>query len=131
MPSDKKVVLVADDEADAVEFVRNVLEEEFDVIGVADGVQALKEAKARRPSLVILDIQMPKKDGFATFYDLRQDPETRSIPVILLTAVTQRTGIRFSADAVEQYMDKRPEAYIDKPIDPQKLLETVRRLVSQ
>lgn len=128
MSSEKKLVLMADDEPDAIEYVRNVLEEEFEVVGVSDGLQALKATKERAPSLVILDIQMPNKDGFATFYDLRQDPETKAIPVILLTAVTQRTGIQFSADAVDEYMGHRPEAYIEKPIDPKKLLETVRQL---
>jgi CheY-like chemotaxis protein len=128
MPSEKKLVLVADDEPDAIEFVKNVLEDEFDVVGVADGVQALQAAKEQHPSLVILDVQMPNKDGFVTFSDLRRDPATKSIPVILLTAVTRRTGLRFSADAVDEYMGVRPEAYVDKPIDPSRLLETARRL---
>ena len=130
MSGEKKLVLVADDEPDAIEYVRSVLDDEFDVVGVPDGLAALKEAQERHPSLIILDIQMPKKDGFATFHDLRRDPETKSIPVVLLTAVTQRTGIPFSGDAVEQYMDERPEAYVDKPIDPGKLLDIVRRLTS-
>jgi len=74
MADEKKTVLVADDEVDSIEFVRNVLEDDFDVIAVSDGVKALKAAKEHVPSLVILDIQMPNKDGFATFNDLRQDP---------------------------------------------------------
>ena len=130
MASEKKLVLVADDEPDAIAFVTNVLEEEFEVLGVSDGVKALQAAKERRPALAILDVQMPNKDGFSTFYDLRRDPATKSIPVIILTAVTERTGIRFSADAIDEYMGERPEAYVEKPIDPQKLLETARRLTS-
>jgi CheY-like chemotaxis protein len=131
VPGEKKVVLIADDEPDAIEYVRNILEEEFQVIGVPDGVKALKEAKQSSPALIILDIQMPAKDGFATFQELRRDPATKSIPVILLTAVTRRTGLRFSADAIEEYMGERPEAYVDKPIDPQRLLDAVRRLTSR
>jgi CheY-like chemotaxis protein len=128
VPTEKKVVLVADDEPDAIEYVRNVLEDEFQVLGVPDGLAALKQAKESRPALIILDVQMPGKDGFATFQELRRDPATKSIPVILLTAVTKRTGLRFSADAVEEYMGERPEAYVDKPIDPQRLLDASRRL---
>jgi two-component system alkaline phosphatase synthesis response regulator PhoP len=131
VPGEKKVVLVADDEPDAIEYVRNVLEEEFQVIGVPDGVQALKEAKESHPALIILDIQMPAKDGFATFHELRQDQATKSIPVILLTAVTKRTGLRFSADAVEEYLGERPDAYVDKPIDPERLLKAARRLTAR
>lgn len=128
MSGEKKVVLVADDEPDAIEFVRNVLEEEFEVVGVSDGVKALKEAGEIHPAVIVLDVQMPNKDGFATFYDLRQNPQTKSIPVIILTAVTDRTGLRFSGEDIEEYMGERPEAYVDKPIDPQRLLETVRKL---
>jgi putative two-component system response regulator len=127
----RKVVLVADDEPDAVEFVRSVLEDDFEVIDAPDGLRALEEAKARRPDLIILDVQMPKKDGFTTLYDLRQDPATKSIPVVFLTAVTERTGIPFSADAIEEYMGERPEAYVEKPIDPAHLLGTVRRLTGE
>jgi len=130
MASEKKLVLVADDEPDAIAFVTNVLEEEFEVLGVSDGVKALQAAKERRPALAILDVQMPNKDGFTALYDLRRDPATQSIPVVLLTAVTERTGISFSAQAIEEYMGERPEAYVEKPIDPQKLLETARRLTS-
>jgi len=128
---EKKTVLIADDEVDAIEFVRNVLEEEFDVTGVGDGAQALTKAKENPPALIILDVQMPKKDGFATFNELRQDPATKAIPVIMLTAVTKRTGIQFSADDMEQYMGERPDAYVEKPIDPDTLLQTARRLTSQ
>ena len=131
MGDEKKTVLIADDEVDAIEFVRNVLEEEFDVTGVGDGAQALTKAKENPPALIILDVQMPKKDGFATFNELRQDPATKAIPVIMLTAVTKRTGIQFSADDMEQYMGERPDAYVEKPIDPDTLLQTARRLTSQ
>jgi CheY-like chemotaxis protein len=61
---------------------------------------------------------------------LRHDQATKSIPVILLTAVTKRTGLRFSADAVAEYLGERPEAYVDKPIDPG-LLEAARRLTAR
>lgn len=128
MSDERKVVLIADDEPDAVAFVRSVLEDDFEVVDAPDGLRALEEAKARRPDLIILDVQMPNKDGFTALYDLRRDPATQSIPVVLLTAVTERTGISFSAQAIEEYMGERPEAYLEKPIDPAHLLQTVRRL---
>ena len=128
MPDERKVVLIADDEPDALEVLRAVLEDEFDLIEAPHGVQALEEARAHRPDLIILDVQMPKKDGFATLYELRRDEATKSIPVVLVTGVAERTGIRFSADAVEAYMGERPDAYVEKPIEPAHLLETARRL---
>ena len=129
--SSKKVVLVADDEPDNIEYVRNVLADEFEVVGVPDGDAALKEAAARHPALILLDVQMLGMDGLTTFSELRKDPDTKTIPVIMFTAVTVRTGIAFSEDAVEEYVGERPEAYVEKPIDPDKLLREVRRLTGQ
>ena len=131
MPDMKKVVLVADDEPDAIDYVRSILADEFEVVGVSNGESAIKAARTRPPALIILDVQMPKKDGFATLYDLRQDDATRSIPVVLLTGMAEHLGIRFSADRVKDYMGERPDAFIDKPVDADQLLATVRRLVKE
>ena len=128
MSSERKVVLVADDEPDNIVYVRTVLGDEFEVVGVPDGDSALKEVGARHPDLIVLDLQMPGKDGLSTFSELRSDPDTKTIPVIMFTAMTQRTGIRCSGDAVEQYVGERPEAYVEKPIDAEELLREVRRL---
>ncbi len=129
MPDKRPTVLVADDEPDARAFVRSVLEDRYRVVDVPDGARALEAAAAHPPDLIILDVQMPQKDGLATLYELRQKAATKAIPVILLTAVAERTGVRFTADLVKEYMGERPEAYLDKPIDPAALLATVERLL--
>jgi CheY-like chemotaxis protein len=69
------------------------------------------------------------KDGFSTLYDLRQDPATKSIPVILLTGVAKKTGVRFSAETVEEYMGERPQAFLSKPVEADELRRTARRLL--
>ena len=121
-----------DDEADAREFVRSVMEAfGVAVLEAADGEEGLAVARREKPALIVLDVQMPVKDGFATLYDLRRDPATRDIPVVFLTGVSGRTGIRFSPDAIEEFMGERPEAYLEKPIDPEHLLRTVRRLLDR
>ena len=129
MPDEKRVVLVADDEPDAREYVRRILEDDFRVVDVPDGARALEAAGSHPPALIILDLQMPNKDGLATLFELRQNPTTKSIPVVLLTAVGERTGVHFSADAIKEYMGEEPQAYIEKPVDAALLLETVRRLI--
>lgn len=130
MATDAKKVLIADDEPDVREFVQAVLEEDgYSFLTVGDGEAAVQTAKAEKPDVVILDVQMPKKNGFQVFQDLRQNSATQSIPVIMLTAVSERTGIKFDKDTMGEYFGSEPEAYIDKPIDPVKLREAVSKLV--
>ena len=128
--SDCPKVLIADDEQDCIDFVRETLADtSCEVLSAMDGEEALKVARERKPDLVILDVQMPKKDGFTVFSELRADSELGSVPVIMLTAVTQRTGLKFDAKDMGEYMGSEPEAYVDKPIEPIILKQTVKKLL--
>ena len=126
-----KKILVVDDEPDAVEFVTEILSdlEGVSVISAADGVEGLEKAKTEGPDLIVLDVQMPKKDGFSMFSDLKQDPVTKDISVIMLTGVTARMGLKFSAEDMGEYMGAEPEAYIEKPIDPGALLQAAEKIL--
>lgn len=125
-----KKVLIADDEAEVHEFVQVALEDDgYRVLTALDGEAALETARAESPDLVILDVQMPRKNGFQVFGELRRDDATRSIPVIMLTAVAARTGIPFDAGDMGDYLGSEPDAFIDKPIDPETLRATVNRLL--
>jgi CheY-like chemotaxis protein len=124
----KSKVLVVDDEPDAVEFVRAVLEEAgYEVASASDGVAGLATARTESPDLVILDVQMPGKDGFAVFGEMAKDKALCSVPVIMLTGVGQRTGIGFSAEAMGEYFGAEPAAHVEKPIDPAALQEAARK----
>jgi len=130
MPPSGKKVLIADDEPDVHAFVGAAFEEDgYDILTAADGEAALEMARAERPDLIIPDVQMPKKDGFEVFDGPRKDPAAKSIPVIMLTAVSKRTGIPFGASDMAQYYGSEPEAFIDKPIDPDAVREAVNRLL--
>ncbi|MCD4761239.1 response regulator [bacterium] len=131
MAETTKKILVVDDEPDAVEFVTEILShiEGVSVISSADGVEGLEKAKTEGPDLIVLDVQMPRKDGFSMFSDLKQDPVTKDIPVIMLTGVTVRMGIKFSAEDMGEYMGAEPEAYIEKPIDPGALLQATEKIL--
>ncbi len=132
MPGASKKVLIADDEADVRAFVEAALEDDhYAIIEAADGEAAVAAAKAERPDLVILDVQMPKKNGFEVFDDLRHDDATKAIRVVMLTGIKQRTGIGFSAKDMGQYYESEPEAFIDKPVDPGTLRDTVARLLAR
>jgi len=125
-----KTVLVVDDEADARMFVRTVVEElGHTVIEAEDGQKGVEAAKAQSPDLIVMDVQMPNLDGYAAFSALRKDEATKGIPVIMLTAVTARTGVDIDAKDMGEYLGSEPEAYVDKPIEPSVLSETVIRLL--
>ena len=114
------LILVADNDADIRNFVQVNLEMEgFDVAVAQDGEEALAVAANVRPALVILDVMMPKMDGFEVCRRLRSDPKTSAIPVIILTArsltVDKVVGLTAGADD-----------YVLKPFDPVELIARVR-----
>jgi len=122
-------VLVVDDESDARAFVRAIMEPDgWQVTEAFDGVDGLKQAKALKPDLMVLDVQMPRKGGFELFSDLIQDPAMQNIKVIMLTGVAERTGLRFSGKEMGDFLGKEPDAYVEKPIDPEVFKRTVQKV---
>ena len=121
--------LVVDDESDAREFVRAVLEDEgWEVSEAVDGEEGLKQAEAVKPDLFVLDVQMPKKDGFSLFGDLVEKGLTKESKVIMLTGVGARYGIGFDAQNVGDYVGQEPDAYLEKPIDPEALKKVLKKI---
>ena len=68
---------------------------------------------------------MPGESGFTTFANLRQNAATADIPVIMVTGVAEKTGIKFDGKSMGEFLGKEPEAYLEKPIDPESLKSTV------
>jgi two-component system, OmpR family, alkaline phosphatase synthesis response regulator PhoP len=125
----KKYVLVVDDDPDLVETVGLMLESNnFEVGKAYDGVEAETAIKNRRPDLVILDVMMPRKDGYKLCAELKKDPATKEIPIVMLTAV----GDAVPSTSYSHYegMSMEAEDYIEKPVDTKKLLDTVRSFFS-
>jgi DNA-binding response OmpR family regulator len=124
----KKYILVVDDDPDLVETVAMMLESKGCEVGQAyDGIEGEESIKARCPDLVILDIMMPRKDGYVLCNELKENEETRDIPIILLTAVGDAVpSTRYShADGMATEADE----YIPKPIDTEGLWEVVSSLL--
>ena len=120
----KKYILVVDDDPDLVETVAMMLESKGCEIGRAyDGIEGEESIKERRPDLVILDIMMPRKDGYVLCAELKAAEETRDIPVILLTAVGEAVPSTTYSHA--DGMATEADEYIPKPIDTESLWETV------
>ncbi|PTX90705.1 response regulator [Opitutus sp. ER46] len=114
-------VLVADDSATAVALLQNAVSEAGHVSLVAtNGDDAMRLAVAEKPALILLDVVMPKVDGFQVCRRLRKQPETASTPIVIVTSKDQETdkfwGIRQGAND-----------YITKPFEPKALADLIRK----
>jgi two-component system phosphate regulon response regulator PhoB len=125
-----KKVLIVDDEPDAVDFTKEVVEGEgYSVVTASDGSKGLAAMRREKPDLVILDVQMPDMDGFEVFQEMKKDESLKSIPVVMLTGIKEKVGIGFSADEMKSFMGERPSDYIEKPIDPAKLKQALNKIL--
>jgi len=130
--SDCPKILIADDEQECIDFVRDTLADtSYEVLSAMDGQEALDVARQQKPQLIILDVQMPKHDGFEVFSQLRADKELAAVPVIMLTGIAERTGIKTNTKDMGAFIGSEPEAYIDKPIEPIILKQTVTGLLKK
>ena len=123
--SKDKLILVVDDDPDLVESVAMKLESDnFRVSKAYDGIEAMDRIKEERPALIILDVMMPRKNGYELCDELKKSDEYKDIVIVLLTAV---------ADAVTStsytHMDGKTtlaDDFIPKPIELDKLMEMVK-----
>jgi CheY-like chemotaxis protein len=130
MSNRPKKVLVVDDDEIAIEFVRATLEhDKFEVTGVSDGQSGLSHAQQQPPDLIILDVYMPGQPGFFTLRDLKTDPKTKNIPVVMLTSVGKRMGITYSTEDLYNFLGAEPDVYLEKPVDPTFLRQVAEKLV--
>jgi signal transduction histidine kinase/DNA-binding response OmpR family regulator len=116
--TDKKTVLAIDDNPEAIDIIRKYLGRDYKVVGFLSGEGAVEKAKEIKPMAITLDIMMPKKDGWQVLRELKKDPETQDIPVIILSIVDNKR-LGFSLGAAE---------YIVKPVEKQVLLRKLRNL---
>ena len=112
-------VLIVDDNRDLRTFLGSLLSPHYDVQTVSDGREALEAVRDRKPDLVLSDVMMPNLDGLGLVRALREDPETRTLPVILLSA---RAGQEASLEGLAAGADD----YLAKPFTSQELLARVR-----
>ncbi len=123
--SDKKLILVVDDDTDLVEMISMKLESEnFQVAKAYDGVEAFEKIKEEKPALIILDVMMPRKDGYVLCDELKNSEDYKDIVVVLLTAVSDAV----SSTNYTHMGGKTTLAddYVPKPIDLDKLMEIVK-----
>ena len=127
---EQKKILVVDDEASTIAFVSSVIEDmgDFKVLSALNGDEAVKIAQKELPDLIFLDVIMPKKDGFTTFCELKQDERTKDIPIIMLSGLHEM-GDMVRGGALP--LDARPEIFVDKPIEPDKLKNVIEEVFAK
>lgn len=119
-----KKILACDDERHIVRLIQVNLERAgYAVVTAFDGAEALRKVEAERPDLIVLDVMMPKMDGFEVLKRLQANPETRDIPIIMLTAKAQ------DADVMRGW-SSGASAYLTKPFNPLELLTFVKRVLT-
>lgn len=115
-------ILVCDDERHIVRLIQVNLERQgYTVLTAFDGREGLEKIKSEKPDLVVLDVMMPYMDGFEVLKNIRREPETEALPVIMLTAKAQ------DKDVFEGY-HYGADMYLTKPFNPRELLSFVTRI---
>ncbi len=120
----EKVILIIDDDPKSLVLIRDLLKVSgYKTIEATDGKQGVELAKARKPDLILMDIQMPKMDGLEATRIIKADATTRNIPVLALTAYAMKGD-------EERILQAGCDGYITKPIDIQGLVKEVAEYLS-
>ena len=114
----KKKVLIVDDEPNVRRLSRKILNNTFDVVEAEDGRQAIEIAVTQQPDVILMDMMMPRMDGLSACHAIKKDPTTKSIPVIMVTAIGFELNIKLS-----QQMGAT--GYVTKPFSSQDLLDKI------
>jgi len=128
MPT-KKTVFVIDDDPDLLEVAKTVLSGAgFSVLVASTSRDGLARIRKGGIDCIILDVMMETEtEGFHIAQDLRADPKTAGIPIVMLTSVSKKTGFEFSPETDKDYLPV--ETFLEKPVDPKRLVQAVRDLM--
>jgi len=130
--SEKKTILILDDEPHVVTYLSTLLEDNgYATESASNGLEGMEKIRANQPDLITLDITMPEQSGIRFYRDLRDNPAWTSIPVIVVTAVTGYGG---DPEPFEKFLSTRkqvapPQGFLSKPIDQNEFLELVEKLL--
>jgi CheY-like chemotaxis protein len=124
---DKKTILIIDDEPDTLTYFSNLLQDNgYDTVTAENGDEGLKKVRDAKPDLITLDITMPETSGVRCYRELREREEWKSIPVIMITGISED----FRGFISSRKQVPPPDGYLPKPVDEAQLLEMVRHLTA-
>jgi CheY-like chemotaxis protein len=119
----KKKALIVDDEPNVRRLLHTILSKTFEVFEAEDGRQAIEMVNSQKPDVVLMDMMMPKMDGLTACHLIKSDPATKSIPVIMVTAIGFELNIKLS-----QQMGA--SGYITKPFSSEELLDKIAQVLT-
>jgi CheY-like chemotaxis protein len=129
----KKKILFVDDELDMRIFLSTVLKTTgFEAVPARNAIEGIQKAREAAPDLVIMDVMMPPAGGVTLFQEIKKDVRLRHIPVIMLSGVSEK-AFSHHLKMLNIRLDDSlppPDAYMEKPLDPVKLVETINRLLT-
>ena len=118
-----KRILCIEDEPEMIDLIRLILGRKgYDVHGASGGIEGIKKVREMKPDLVLLDLMMPDMDGWEVYQQMKAEPTTRDIPVIVVTAKAQ------NIDKVLGLHIAKVDDYIAKPFSPQELMDSVEKI---
>lgn len=120
-----KKILIVDDESDLVETLTFRLEASgYDIVSAHDGQEGLEKARSEKPDLILLDVMMPKVNGFQVCRELKNDEKTKGIKIVILTAKSQES---------DKFWGKNvgADGYISKPFEASELLAKIEELLAE
>ena len=119
-----KVILIVEDDPKSMTLTKDLLKiSGYTTIQATDGMQGVELAKSAKPDLILMDIMMPKMDGYTACRDIKADPVTRNIPVVMLTAVGYELNKKLAKQA-------GANGYVTKPFSRQELIDAISPLLA-
>lgn len=118
----RKHILAVDDDATMLKSIKEQLHDNYDVATAISGKVALKFLEKKKTDLILLDYAMPGESGTAVLEKLRENENTKDIPVVFLTGVTER-------EMITQALVMKPQGYLLKPIEHEKLIATIEQII--
>jgi len=127
----KATILIVDDDLDYVKSIRAILEsKQYSVESAHNRESAMEKVKKVKPDLILLDIMMDRlDDGFTICYKLKHDSELKKIPILTISAISEKTGFKFSPAIDGEYFEA--DDYIEKPVKPSDLLKRIEELLKR
>jgi len=124
-------IMIVDDDPDYINVVKTILErEQYTVVTASDKIEGMEKIRIEKPDLAILDVMMNAwQDGIEMSRQLKKDPKFNNMPILMLTAVENRTGIGFKSTAGDPTW-LPVDVFLDKPVEPEVLLSEVKKLLS-
>jgi two-component system KDP operon response regulator KdpE len=135
-----RLVLVVDDDPEVIDYISAILEDhQMKTMSANNAKEAIKRVQETRPDIILLDLMMSKQSGLGFFNELKKNEEYKDIPVIVVSGASKVTGVDMKSfiynkeisERKQKVMgiDAKPEAYVEKPVDPEKLIAEIQKFL--